>query len=213
MPWIGERTRQPDGAHVEFLRGVANPLGLKCGPTISPDDLLRLIDILDPDNQPGRLTLISRMGAEHIGGRLPPLVRAVQREGRRVVWSCDPMHGNTETTASGLKTRPFERIITELRECFALHRAEGSHLGGMHLEMTGKDVTECTGGAQQIGEAALVDRYHTHCDPRLNGSQAVELAFLVAEQIKGERDRSRVRSPPTTAVQSGLKSIATPFMQ
>jgi len=192
LPWIGERTRQPDGAHVAFLRGVANPLGLKCGPTMTADDVLRLIDILNPDNEPGRLMLITRVGADRIGARLPPLIRGVQREGRRVVWSCDPMHGNTVTTASGHKTRPFGRIVAELRDCFAVHRAEGSRLGGMHVEMTGKDVTECTGGAQQIDEASLVDRYHTHCDPRLNGSQALELAFLVAEELKAERDRSRM---------------------
>ena len=192
LPWIGERTRQPDGAHVAFLRGVANPLGLKCGPTMTSDDVLRLIDILNPDNEPGRLMLITRVGADRIRARLPPLIRAVQREGRRVVWSCDPMHGNTVTTASGHKTRPFGRIVAELRDCFAVHRAEGSRLGGMHVEMTGKDVTECTGGAQQIDEASLVDRYHTHCDPRLNGSQALELAFLVAEELKAERDRSRM---------------------
>ena len=192
LPWIGERTRQVDGAHVAFLRGVANPLGLKCGPAMTPDDVLRLIDVLNPGNEPGRLTLITRMGAERIGVGLPPLVRAVQREGRRVVWSCDPMHGNTVTTGMGHKTRPFERIVAELRACFAVHRAEGSRLGGMHIEMTGKDVTECTGGAQQIDETALADRYHTHCDPRLNGSQALELAFLVAEELKQERDRTRM---------------------
>ena len=191
LPWIGERTRQADGAHVAFMRGVANPLGLKCGPEMTPDELLRLIDILSPVNEPGRLTLITRMGAGRIGVRLPSLVRAVQREGRNVVWSCDPMHGNTETTASGHKTRPFGHIIAELRDCFAVHRAEGSRLGGMHIEMTGKDVTECTGGAQGIDEAALPERYHTHCDPRLNGSQALELAYLVAEELKAERDRSR----------------------
>ncbi len=193
LPWIGERTRQADGAHVVFLRGVANPLGLKCGPTMTPDELLRLIDVLNPNNNPGRLTLITRMGAERLDAGLPPLIRAVQREGRRVVWSCDPMHGNTVTTESGRKTRPFERIIAELRACFAIHQAEGSHLGGIHIEMTGKDVTECTGGAQQIDDTTLEDRYHTHCDPRLNGSQALELAFLVAEEL-------RQRRKPLTAV-------------
>lgn len=187
LPWIGERTRQADGAHVAFLRGVANPLGLKCGPEMQPDELLRVIDVLDPHNEPGRLTLITRMGADRIGSGLPQLVRAVQREGRRVVWSCDPMHGNTVSTATGRKTRPFQRILAELRTCIAVHRAEGSHLGGIHIEMTGKDVTECTGGAQQIDEAALADRYHTHCDPRLNGSQALELAFLVAEELRPQR--------------------------
>jgi 3-deoxy-7-phosphoheptulonate synthase len=191
LPWIGERTRQADGAHVAFLRGVANPLGLKCGPTMTPDELLRLIDVLNPRNEAGRLTLITRMGADRIGAGLPPLIRAVQREGRCVVWSCDPMHGNTVTTASGRKTRAFARIMDELSACFAVHRAEGSRLGGMHIEMTGKDVTECTGGAQRIDEAALEDRYHTHCDPRLNGSQALELAFLVAEALKAERERQR----------------------
>jgi 3-deoxy-7-phosphoheptulonate synthase len=187
LPWIGERTRQLDGAHVALLRGVANPLGLKCGPEMQPDELLRLLDVLNPRNEAGRLTLITRMGAERIGAGLPPLVRAVQREGRRVVWSCDPMHGNTVGTTTGRKTRPFERVVAELRACIAVHRAEGSRLGGMHIEMTGKDVTECTGGAQQIDEATLADRYHTHCDPRLNGSQALELAFLVAEELKPQR--------------------------
>ena len=187
LPWIGERTRQVDGAHVAVLRGMANPLGLKCGPEMRSDDLLRVIDVLDPHNEPGRLTLITRMGADGIGSGLPPLVRAVRREGRRVVWSCDPMHGNTVSTATGRKTRPFQRILAELRACIAVHRAEGSRLGGIHIEMTGKDVTECTGGAQQIDEATLADRYHTHCDPRLNGSQALELAFLVAEELKPQR--------------------------
>jgi 3-deoxy-7-phosphoheptulonate synthase len=187
LPWIGERTRQVDGAHVAFLRGVANPLGLKCGPEMQADELLRLTDVLNPHNEAGRLTLITRMGSDRIGAGLPSLVRAVQREGRRVVWSCDPMHGNTVNTAMGRKTRPFERIVAELRTCIAVHRAEGSRLGGIHIEMTGKDVTECTGGAQQIDEATLADRYHTHCDPRLNGSQALELAFLVAEELKPQR--------------------------
>jgi 3-deoxy-7-phosphoheptulonate synthase len=195
LPWIGERTRQVDGAHVAFMRGVANPLGLKCGPAMTADELLRLIDVLNPSNEPGRLTLITRMGAERIGAGLPSLIRAVQREGRCVVWSCDPMHGNTETTASGRKTRPFDRIVAELRTCFAVHRAEGSRLGGIHIEMTGKDVTECTGGAQQIDEVALEDRYHTHCDPRLNGSQALEVAFLVAEELKAERERTPKQVP------------------
>ncbi len=199
LPWIGERTRQADGAHVAFLRGVANPLGLKCGPAMTPNEVLRLIDLLNPQNEPGRLTLITRVGADRVGDVLPPLIRAVQREGRCVVWACDPMHGNTVATASGRKTRPFERIMRELSDCFAVHRAEGSRLGGMHIEMTGKDVTECTGGAQQIDEATLEDRYHTHCDPRLNGSQALELAFLVAEELKAERDRRRSTVLPMAA--------------
>jgi 3-deoxy-7-phosphoheptulonate synthase len=185
--WIGDRTRQPDGAHVEFLRGVMNPLGLKCGPTLPPDELLRLIDILNPQNVPGRLTLICRMGADKVEEKLPPLIRAVEREGRRVVWSCDPMHGNTLTSSTGYKTRPFERILTEVRRFFAVHQAEGSYAGGVHLEMTGQDVTECLGGAQAINEGALADRYHTHCDPRLNASQSLELAFLTAEMLKKER--------------------------
>jgi 3-deoxy-7-phosphoheptulonate synthase len=187
--WIGERTRQADGAHVEFLRGVANPLGLKVGPNTTPDELLRLIDILDPANEPGRLTLITRMGAEKIADKLPALLRAVSRAGRHVLWCCDPMHGNTIATASGRKTRAFDRILAELETCFALHRAEGTRLGGVHVEMTGKDVTECTGGARALSEADLAARYHTQCDPRLNGAQALELAFRIAEALKGTRER------------------------
>jgi 3-deoxy-7-phosphoheptulonate synthase len=191
--WIGDRTRQLDGAHVEFLRGVANPLGMKCGPSLDPDDLLRLIDALNPDNVPGRLTLIARMSAEDVEAKLPPLVRAVKRAGKMVVWSCDPMHGNTIKSSTGYKTRPFDRILAEVRGFFAVHRAEGTHAGGLHFEMTGQDVTECIGGAQAISEAALGDRYHTHCDPRLNASQALELAFLIAEQLKAERDNDAGR--------------------
>ncbi len=186
--WIGDRTRQLDGAHVEFLRGVGNPLGMKCGPSLDPDDLLRLIDVLNPNNEPGRLTLIARMSADDVEAKLPPLVRAVKRAGKMVVWSCDPMHGNTIKSSTGYKTRPFDRILAEVRGFFAVHRAEGTHAGGLHFEMTGQDVTECIGGAQAISEAALGDRYHTHCDPRLNASQALELAFLIAEQLKAERD-------------------------
>ena len=215
LPWIGERTRQADGAHVEFLRGVANPLGLKCGPTLTADELLRLIDVLNPNNEPGRLTLISRMGADGVGERLPALVRATRREGRSIVWSCDPMHGNTVTSASGHKTRPFARILAELRDCFAIHRAESGHLGGMHIEMTGKDVTECTGGAQQIDEAALPDRYHTRCDPRLNGSQALELAFLVAEQLKADRKSvhlARIAGEVDTRSVAGEGASAAPAL-
>jgi len=186
MLWIGDRTRQVDGAHVEFLRGVKNPIGLKCGPSLEPDDLLRLIDALNPANEPGRLTLITRMGVDGVEAGLPPLVRAVEREGKKVVWSCDPMHGNT-ITANNYKTRPFDRIIGEVRGFFSVHRAEGTHPGGVHIEMTGQNVTECLGGAQAISEARLGDRYHTHCDPRLNASQSLELAFLIAEQLKEER--------------------------
>jgi len=185
--WIGDRTRRIDGAHVEFLRGVNNPIGLKCGPTLEADDLLRLIDLLNPEDKPGRLTLISRMGAEQVEAKLPALVRAVQREGRKVVWACDPMHGNTIKSTNGFKTRPFDRILAEVKGFFAVHQAEGSYAGGVHFEMTGQDVTECIGGAQAIGEDRLGDRYHTHCDPRLNASQALELAFLIAEHLKAER--------------------------
>jgi 3-deoxy-7-phosphoheptulonate synthase len=194
--WIGERTRQLDGAHVEFLRGVKNPLGFKAGPGMTPDDLLRLIDTLTPANESGRLTVITRMGAEQVEAKLPALIRAVQREGRSVVWSCDPMHANTVKAASGYKTRLFDSILAEVRAFFAVHKAEGSHAGGVHFEMTGQDVTECVGGAQAITEARLGDAYHTHCDPRLNATQALELAFLIAEQLKDERAlvRDRLRA-------------------
>ncbi|MEK9968925.1 MAG: 3-deoxy-7-phosphoheptulonate synthase class II [Ferrovibrio sp.] len=187
MLWIGDRTRQPDGAHVEFLRGVLNPIGLKCGPTTDPEELIRLIDVLNPQNKPGRLTLIARMGHEKVQKHLPQIVRKVAQEGRAVVWSCDPMHGNTLTSASGFKTRPFDRILSEVRQFFEVHLAEGTHAGGIHLELTGQDVTECMGGAQAIGDDDLSSRYHTHCDPRLNASQALELSFLVAEMLKLER--------------------------
>jgi 3-deoxy-7-phosphoheptulonate synthase len=187
MLWIGDRTRQPDGAHVEFLRGVKNPLGLKCGPSLDPDELIRLIDILNPANEPGRLTLIARFGADKVGESLPRLLRKVEREGRTVLWSCDPMHGNTVKSSTGYKTRPFDRVLKEVQTFFAIHQAEGTYAGGVHIEMTGQNVTECLGGAQAITEADLSDRYHTHCDPRLNANQAIELAFLLAEGIKRER--------------------------
>ena len=186
MLWIGDRTRQPDHAHIEYCRGIKNPLGLKCGPSLTADGLLQLIDLLNPDNEPGRLTLIARFGADKVGEHLPRLVRAVQKEGRKVVWSCDPMHGNT-ITAAGYKTRPFDRILKEVQTFFDVHTAEGSHAGGIHIEMTGKNVTECTGGARAIRDEELRDRYHTHCDPRLNADQALELAFLVAERLKKNR--------------------------
>jgi 3-deoxy-7-phosphoheptulonate synthase len=191
LVWVGERTRQLDGAHVEFCRGIDNPIGLKVGPTVSVDDLNRLCDVLNPENRPGRLTLISRMGHEKIGSGLPPLVRAMAREGRQVVWACDPMHGNTITSSSGYKTRPFERILSEVRTFFAVHKGEGTHAGGIHIEMTGQDVTECTGGAQAISDEALSDRYHTYCDPRLNAQQSLELAFLMAQALKDERQALR----------------------
>ena len=186
MLWIGDRTRQPDHAHIEFLRGVKNPLGLKCGPTTTPDGLIELIDKLNPTNEPGRLTLIGRFGADKVGDHLPALIRAVQREGRSVVWSCDPMHGNT-ITAGGYKTRPFDKIMGEIRNFFAVHQAEGTYAGGIHLEMTGKNVTECMGGARAISETDLSGSYDTSCDPRLNAEQSIEVAFLVAELLKAER--------------------------
>jgi 3-deoxy-7-phosphoheptulonate synthase len=185
MIWIGDRTRQPDHAHVEYCRGIKNPVGLKCGPSLEPDGLIRLIDALNPDNEAGRLTLIARFGSDKAGDHLPKLVRAVEREGRTVVWSCDPMHGNT-VTANGYKTRPFERILREVQTFFEVHRAEGTHAGGIHIEMTGKNVTECTGGARTVNAENLGDRYDTVCDPRLNAEQALELAFLVAELMKKE---------------------------
>ena len=192
MIWVGDRTRQLDGAHVEYCRGVRNPIGLKCGPSLKPDELIRLIDLLDPSQEAGRLTLICRFGADKIEAGLPPLIRAVEREGRKVLWSCDPMHGNTIKAANGYKTRPFERVVGEIKSFFAVHKGEGTHAGGVHLEMTGKNVTECTGGARAISEADLHDRYHTYCDPRLNAEQAIEVAFLVAELLKAER-----RTAPT----------------
>ncbi|HJR22965.1 MAG TPA: 3-deoxy-7-phosphoheptulonate synthase class II, partial [Dongiaceae bacterium] len=191
--WIGDRTRNLDGAHIEYMKGVQNPIGLKCGPSLEPDDLLRLIDALNPQNIPGRLTLIARMGHERVEAKLPALVRAVKRHGAKVVWSSDPMHGNTIKSASGYKTRPFDRILSEVKSFFAVHRAEGTHAGGVHFEMTGQDVTECIGGAKAVTEDSLADRYHTHCDPRLNASQSLELAFLIAEQLKAERNGQGAR--------------------
>ena len=187
MIWIGDRTRQPDHAHVEYCRGIDNPLGLKCGPTLEPDGLIELLDKLNPQNEAGRMTLICRFGHDKVEKHLPGLIRAVEREGRTVVWSCDPMHGNT-ISAGGYKTRPFDRVLGEVNRFFDVHRAEGTYPGGFHVEMTGKDVTECTGGARLVSEDDLGDRYHTHCDPRLNAEQALELAFLVAERIR--RDQS-----------------------
>jgi 3-deoxy-7-phosphoheptulonate synthase len=185
--WIGDRTRQPDGAHVEFMRGVKNPIGMKCGPSLEPDELLRLIDILNPQNEPGRLTLIARFGADKVEAGLPKLVRAVTKAGRNVVWSCDPMHGNTLKTDGGFKTRPFDRILAEVRAFTGILPAEGAYPGGVHVEMTGQQVTECLGGASPVTEQDLSSRYHTHCDPRLNGQQALDLAFLIAEQLRGAR--------------------------
>ena len=192
MLWIGERTRQLDGAHIEFMRGIKNPIGLKCGPTMEPDDLLRLIDVLNPANEPGRLTLIGRFGAEKVAERLPRLMAATKRAGREVVWSIDPMHGNTLQAANGYKTRPFDRILAEVKGFIDAAKSEGVHPGGVHLEMTGQDVTECLGGARALSEGELADRYHTHCDPRLNAEQALELAFLVSEKLKDNRQAERL---------------------
>ncbi len=196
--WIGDRTRQPDGAHVEFLRGVRNPIGIKVGPSTSASDLARLIEALNPADEPGRITLISRMGAAKVADALPPLLRAVRTEGRRVLWLCDPMHGNTISTAAKVKTRSFDDIVAELRGYFDVHAAEGSWAGGVHLEMTGRNVTECVGGAHRLTEADLGERYETFCDPRLNAEQALELAFLLAEELTARRE---LRPRPAIAAQ------------
>jgi len=185
--WIGERTRQLDGAHVDFFRGIKNPIGVKVGPTLEADELLRLVDALNPKNEAGRLTLYGRFGYDKIEDRLPALLRATKAAGREVVWAVDPMHGNTLTAANGYKTRLFDRILSEVKSFVEVCKAEGVHPGGVHLEMTGQNVTECLGGARALSEGDLADRYHTHCDPRLNGEQALELAFLVAEKLKDDR--------------------------
>ena len=196
--WIGDRTRQPDGAHVEFMRGVKNPIGLKCGPSLDPDELVRLIETLNPQNEPGRLTLIARMGAEKVEAKLPPLLRAVKRSGNKVGWLCDPMHGNTISTSNKMKTRSFDAILSEVRGFFDAHAAEGTHAGGVHVEMTGQNVTECVGGAHRLTEANLTERYSTFCDPRLNAEQSLEMAFLVAEELKARRV-PRERMPAVAA--------------
>ncbi len=194
MIWIGDRTRQPDHAHVEFCRGVANPIGLKCGPSLEPDGLLQLIDLLNPANEPGRLTLICRFGSDKVEKHLPPLIKAVKKAGASVIWSCDPMHGNTVTATTGHKTRPFQRVRDEVEQFFKIHRSEGTHAGGVHLEMTGQNVTECTGGSVQIVDEDLAKSYETLCDPRLNAEQSLEIAFLVADLLKLERE-SRGHKP------------------
>lgn len=186
MLWIGDRTRNPKEAHVEFMRGISNPVAFKVGPTISKDDLLSLLDILNPENEPGKITLISRMGAANVEKFLPPLVEAVKESGKSVIWSCDPMHGNTIKSSNGYKTRKFDDILSEVKSFFKIHRAAGTYAGGVHFEMTGQDVTECLGGNQKISEMNLSDRYHTHCDPRLNSSQSVELAFMIAQDLQKE---------------------------
>jgi len=188
MIWIGDRTRQPDGAHVEYMRGIANPIGLKCGPSLDPDELIRLIETLNPDNVPGRLTLIARMGADKVRAGLPPLLKAVKASGAKVVWCCDPMHGNTIKARSGYKTRRVNDVMAEVQGFFDAHDEIGTYPGGVHFEMTGQNVTECVGGVVDVTEARLGDRYHTHCDPRLNGAQALELAFLIADLLKQRRD-------------------------
>ena len=188
MIWIGDRTRQPDGAHVEYMRGIANPIGLKCGPSLDPDELVRLIETLNPDNVPGRLTLIGRMGADKVRAGLPPLLKAVKASGAKVVWCCDPMHGNTIKASSGYKTRRVNDVMAEVQGFFDAHDEIGTYPGGVHFEMTGQNVTECVGGVVDVTEARLGDRYHTHCDPRLNGAQALELAFLIADLLKQRRD-------------------------
>ena len=185
--WIGARTNQTEGAQIEFVRGIKNPLGLKCPPNLDVDTLIRSIDIMNPDNEPGRLSLIARMGAGKVTDSLAPLVRAVKKEGRNVVWICDPMHGNTEKSSTGYKTRRFDNILSEVRDFFAVHRAEGTHPGGVHFELTGQNVTECIGGADKITAEDLSSRYHTACDPRLNANQALELAFLVADELKAAK--------------------------
>lgn len=189
MVWIGNRTLQLDNAHIEFVRGIKNPIGIKVGPSIDSDEFLRLIEVLNPHNEPGRLTIVVRMGADHISEKLPPLIQSVKREGRKVVWSSDPMHGNTVTTSHGFKTRSFDRILEEVRYFFEIHYAEGTYPGGIHCEMTGQNVTECIGGIQAITEKGLADKYFTHCDPRLNANQALELAFLISEFLIKSRAR------------------------
>jgi 3-deoxy-7-phosphoheptulonate synthase len=185
--WIGDRTRQPDGAHVEFLRGVKNPIGMKAGPSTDPDEMVRIVETLNPQNEPGRITLIVRMGADKVAAKLPPLLRAVKRAGLNVLWLCDAMHGNTISTAANIKTRSFDAILSEVRGFFDAHAAEGTWAGGVHVEMTGQNVTECVGGAHRLTEANLSERYQSFCDPRLNAEQSLELAFQVAEELKRRR--------------------------
>ena len=189
--WIGDRTRQPDGGHVEFCRGIKNPIGIKCGPTLKAQELIQLCNILNPENEKGRITLISRFGYDNVEKFLPKLIRTIKKEGLNVVWSCDPMHGNTIKSATGYKTRPFNNVVKEVKNVFSVHQSEGSFAGGLHIEMTGQNVTECTGGAQKISDQDLSHRYHTHCDPRLNASQALELAFLISDEIKKNSQYSK----------------------
>jgi 3-deoxy-7-phosphoheptulonate synthase len=189
--WIGDRTRQLEGGHVEFCRGIKNPIGLKCGPSLKTTELIQLCNVLNPGNEKGRITLITRFGYDNVEKFLPKLIRSIKKEGLNVVWSCDPMHGNTIKSANGFKTRPFNNVVKEVKNVFAVHQAEGSFAGGLHIEMTGQNVTECTGGAQKISDQDLSHRYHTHCDPRLNASQALELAFLISDEIKKNSQNSK----------------------
>jgi len=189
--WIGDRTRQLEGGHVEFCRGIKNPIGLKCGPSLKTTELIRLCNILNPENEKGKITLITRFGHDNVEKFLPKLIRSIKKEGLNVVWSCDPMHGNTIKSANGFKTRPFNNVVKEVKNVFTVHQAEGSFAGGLHIEMTGQNVTECTGGAQKISDQDLSHRYHTHCDPRLNASQALELAFLISDEIKKNSQNSK----------------------
>ena len=189
--WIGDRTRQLEGGHVEFCRGIKNPIGLKCGPSLKTTELIRLCNILNPENEKGKITLITRFGYDNVEKFLPKLIRSIKKEGLNVVWSCDPMHGNTIKSANGFKTRPFNNVVKEVKNVFTVHQAEGSFAGGLHIEMTGQNVTECTGGAQKISDQDLSHRYHTHCDPRLNASQALELAFLISDEIKKNSQNSK----------------------
>jgi len=182
--WIGDRTRQLEGGHVEFCRGIENPIGIKCGPTTKADEIVKIINVINPKNKKGKITLISRFGHENVEKFLPKLIRTIKKEGANVIWSCDPMHGNTIKSATGYKTRPFNNVLKEVKNVFAVHQSEGSYAGGLHIEMTGQNVTECTGGAQKISDQDLSSRYHTHCDPRLNANQALELAFLISDEIK-----------------------------
>ena len=189
--WIGDRTRQLDGGHVEFCRGIENPIGIKCGPTLKAEDLINLCNKINPSNEKGKITLISRFGADNVTKHLPKLIRAIKKEGLNVIWSCDPCHGNTIKATTGFKTRPFNSVLKEVKNVFACHQSEGSYAGGLHIEMTGQNVTECIGGAQKISEKDLSSRYHTHCDPRLNANQALELAFLISDEIKKNSSYSK----------------------
>ena len=189
--WIGDRTRQLDGGHVEFCRGIENPVGIKCGPTLKAEDLINLCNKINPKNEKGKITLISRFGHENVSKHLPKLIRAIKKEGINVIWSCDPCHGNTIKATTGFKTRPFNSVLSEVKKVFACHQSEGSYAGGLHIELTGQNVTECTGGAQKISDKDLSSRYHTHCDPRLNANQALELAFLISDEIKKNSSYSK----------------------